>query len=75
MGLFSKRKVADYPSIPEGDYEPVLRCSICTGEQVLCYRDRKTGSLHELMLVASPADLEGFCRQNGLDPASVKKVY
>ena len=61
--------------MPAGDFEPVLRCSICTGEQVLCARDRKTGDLMELMLIRTPADLEGFCAQNGVDPASVEKVY
>lgn len=75
MGFFSKRKAMEYPVFPEGDHEPVLRCSICTGEQTLCYRDRQTGKLHDLMLVRDPADLDGFCRQNGLDPETIKKVY
>ncbi len=74
MGLFGKRK-SDYPAFPKGDYEPALRCSICTGEQVLCARDRQTGELHELMLVRNPADLDGFCRQNGLSTEDIVKVY
>ena len=73
MGLFNKKKT-EYPKIPEG-CEPVLRCSICTGEQTLCARDRNTHELHELMLVASPADLEGFCSANGLSAAEIKKIY
>ena len=32
MGLFGKKKT-EYPKMPQGDYAPVLRCSICTGEQ------------------------------------------
>lgn len=74
MGLFGKKK-SEYPKFPEGDYEPVLRCSICTGEQVICARERGTGRLVELMLVRSPAQLEGFCAANGMDPEDIEKIY
>lgn len=74
MGLFSKKKT-EYPKMPEGDFEAVIRCSICTGEQVLCVRDRKTHELHELMLIRTPADLEGFCSANGLSAADIEKIY
>ena len=73
MGLFSKKKT-EYPKIPEG-CEPVLRCSICTGEQTLCVRDLETGKLHELMLIRSPEQLEGFCSANGISVDDVIKVY
>lgn len=74
MGLFSRKK-KEYPKMPEGDYEPVLRCSICTGEQTLCAREAKTGKLLELMLIRTPAELEGFCAENGLDASAIEKVY
>lgn len=73
MGLFSKKKT-EYPKIPEG-CEPVLRCSICTGEQTLCARDRETGKLHELMLIRTPDELEGFCAENGLSSGDINRVY
>ena len=74
MGLFSKKK-SDYPKMPAGDYEPVLRCSICTGEQVLCAKDRQTGKLLEIMLIRSPAELEDFCAANGISAAEIGKIY
>lgn len=73
MGLFSKKKT-EYPKMPEG-CEPVLRCSICTGEQTLCARDVETGKLHELMLIRDPSDLEGFCAANGLSANDIQKIY
>ena len=73
MGLFSKKKT-EYPKMPEG-CEPVLRCSICTGEQTLCARERDTGKLHELMLIRNPDDLAGFCAANGLSADDVQKIY
>ena len=73
MGLFSKKKT-NYPKIPEG-CEPVLRCSICTGEQTLCARDSGSGKIHELMLIRRPEQLEGFCAHNGISPEDIQKVY
>ena len=74
MGLFSRKKT-EYPKIPAGDYEPVIRCSICTGEQTLCAREKSNGKLHELMLIRDPGELEGFCRENGIQMESIEKVY
>lgn len=74
MKLFEKRKT-EYPKFPQGDLVPVLRCSICTGEQILCAKDVQSGELHELMLVRSPQDIEGFCEANSILPESITKVY
>ena len=74
MGLFGKKKT-EYPKMPEGDFEPVLRCSICTGEQTLCACERGSSKFHELMLIRTPEELEGFCAANGLDPSAVEKIY
>ena len=74
MGLFRTKK-KEYPKMPQGEYEPVLRCSICNGEQVLCARDRANGNLTELMLIRSPEELEGFCAANGISAADIEKIY
>ena len=73
-GLFGSRK-KEYPKMPQGDFAPVIRCSICTGEQVLCAKERSTGQLLELMLIKSPAQLEGFCAANGISQKDIEKVY
>jgi hypothetical protein len=74
MGLF-KKKDPEVPVIRNKSGEPVLRCSICTGEQVLCLRDRETGKLTEIMMIHSPDELERVCRANSIDPAAITKVY
>ncbi len=74
MGIF-KKKNNDIPHISPDECVPVLRCSICTGEQVLCGKDRKTGQLTELMLIRTPSDLFDFCEANGLRPEDVQKIY
>lgn len=73
MGIFGKSRKSKIPVIPK-DGEPVLRCSICTGEQVLCV-DNGSGELAEIMLIRSPGELAEVCKANGLDPATIRKVY
>ena len=73
MSFFNKKKAIPHISLEES--VPVLRCSICTGEQVLCAKDRQTGQLSELMLVRTPSDLIEFCEANGISTEDVQKIY
>ena len=70
---FGKKRPA--PHFDDTLRTPVIRCSICTGEQVLCGKDRKTGQLTELMLIRKPADLLAFCEANGISAEDVQKIY
>ncbi len=61
MGLFSRKRKEE----PKPDYDrereyPVLRCSICNGEQVAGFKDRKTGKFREYKMIRSSAELERF---------------
>lgn len=73
MSLF--RENAEYPELPAGDFELVLRCSICNGEQVLCMKDKATGELRDFYLVKDQEDLDGFCSANKILPGAIKRVY
>ncbi len=75
MKLFGKKKDNRIPTVQSDKYELVLRCSICSGEQILCTKDRETGDLHELMLIKSFDELKEVCDANHIDPATVKKVF
>ncbi len=51
--------------ITEVDYDrknmkPVIRCSICSGEQVAGLKNIHTGKFQEVMLIRNAADLEKF---------------
>ena len=48
-------------------YQPVVRCSICNGEQVAGFKDKKTGRFTEVMLIRSNKDLEEFKERYGLE--------
>lgn len=41
---------------------PVLKCSVCTGEQVAGFRNKHTGRFTDIMLIRSQADLDEFRR-------------
>lgn len=75
MFWFRKERPAEKTAYPPAEYEPVLRCSICTGEQVACMRRRSDGKLIELMLIRSPEDLKIFCRDYHVAEDSIRKIY
>ena len=54
-------------------YTPVLRCSICTGEQTAGFRDNVSGAFHEIMLIRNERDLEEFKKTYGVE--ELKKEY
>lgn len=51
----------------------VLRCSICTGEQVAGFKDIHTGQFQEVMLIRDSKDLDDFMEL--YDVAAITKEY
>lgn len=46
--------------------KPILRCSICTGEQVAGFKDLQTGKFTDIMLIRNEKDLQTFKTQYGV---------
>lgn len=46
--------------------KPILRCSICTGEQVAGFKDLHTGKFTDIMLIRNDKDLQDFKDQYGV---------
>ena len=53
---------------------PIIRASICNGEQVAGFKDIHTGAFEEVMLIRNPEDLALFKAQYGIE-GEIKKVY
>ncbi len=53
--------------------KPVLRCSICTGEQVAGFQDLRSGKIEEIMLIRGEEDLKRFKELYGVE--ELEKVY
>ena len=53
--------------------KPVLRCSICTGEQVAGFKNIHTGKFEEVMLIRNEKELDVFKVMYDID--EVTKEY
>ena len=45
---------------------PVIRASICTGEQVAGFQNIRTGHFEEVLLIRTPGDLKDFKEMYGI---------
>lgn len=54
--------------------QPVIKCSICTGEQVAGFRDLKTGIFTDVMLLRTDDDLRVFRETYGIT-GEIGKIY
>jgi len=54
---------------------PVVRCSICTGEQVAGFKQETSGKFEEVMLLRSDTDFQDFLRLYGLEASEVRKEW
>ncbi len=51
----------------------VIKCSICTGEQVAGFKDKEDGHFTEVMLIREPGDIERFKEIYKIE--EIKKEY
>ena len=54
---------------------PVIRESICTGEQTAGFQNIHTGKFSAVMLIRTDADLEEFCKSYGIRPDEIVTEY
>ena len=54
--------------------KPAIRCSICTGEQVAGFLNKRSGQFEEIALIRQPSDLEDFKKRYGIT-GDVEKFY
>lgn len=73
INKFADRASKKKKTYDKGNYKPVLKCSICNGEQVAGFKDIHTGKFEEVMLIRSQKDLEDFMHQYGI--SEVAKEY
>ena len=54
--------------------KPMIKCSICNGEQVAGFRDLTTGTFEDVMLIRNANDLKTFKEKYGID-GEIEKFY
>lgn len=67
-----RKKITKIPFDREKE-RPVIRSSICTGEQVAGFKDVETGHFTEVMLIKNDRDLQEFKTLYGVD--EITKEY
>ena len=72
MGFFKKKIVMK--TYDKENKKPVIKASICNGEQVVGFKDIHTGKIEEIMLIKNQADLDAFKKMYGID-GEIEKEY
>nr|WP_330364752.1 hypothetical protein [Butyrivibrio sp. NC3005] len=70
--LFKKK--AEKKTYDKENKKPVIRASICNGEQVAGFMNVHTGSFEEVMLIRDSEDLFQFMNEYGIS-GDIEKIY
>lgn len=63
-----------YKTYDKDNYRPVIRKSICTGEAVIGFENKKTKEFIEMLLIRNNKDLEKFKREYNIEE-EIKTIY
>lgn len=72
MGWFSKK--TETKTYDHNTQKPLIRASICNGEQVAGFMNLETGRFEEVMLIRNHADLVEFKSIYGIE-GNIEKTY
>lgn len=71
--MFGKRHKIKTKEYDRENWKPVLKCSICNGEQVAGFKNIHTGEFKEEGLIRNSGELEAFKQQYGI--TEITKEY
>ena len=72
--MFFRKKQLPRDSFDRESKKPVIRASICTGEQVAGFKDLHTGAFEEVMLIRDAEDLAAFKERYGIED-EIEQIY
>ena len=73
--MFGWRKRRTAPPYNKAGKVPVIRSSICTGEQVAGFRDPVSGKFDELMLIRDSHDLAEFLSSYQVEESEILREW
>lgn len=65
--MFKKKTAAPTAVYDKETCKPIIKCSICNGEQVAGFKNLQTGKFEEVMLIRGAEDLFAFRKQYGIE--------
>ena len=74
LSFFHRKPRQHQTGYNEAEKTPVIRCSICTGEQVAGFRRKIDGSFEEVMLIRNEQELRQFKDLYGI-VGDIEKIY
>ena len=72
--MFGRRKKLTKTPYDKSGKIPVIRSSICTGEQVAGFKD-SNGKFEELMLIRNDKDLSEFLSRYQVEKTEIKREW
>ena len=73
--MFGIRKKPQVIPYDKSGKIPVIRSSICTGEQVAGFKDAASGKFEELILIRDGKDLSEFLRRYQVEESETKREW
>ncbi len=73
--MFSRKKRQEISPYDKSGKIPVIRSSICTGEQVAGFKDAVSGKFEELMLIRDGKDLSEFLSRYQVEESEIKREW
>ena len=73
--MFGRRKRKHTPVYDKSGKIPVIRSSICTGEQVAGFKDPVSGKFDDLMLIRNSNDLAEFLTLFQIDESDIQREW
>lgn len=73
--MFGIRKKPQVIPYDKSGKIPVIRSSICTGEQVAGFKDAASGKFEELILIRDGKDLSEFLRRYQVEESEIKREW
>lgn len=73
--MFWKRKNVVTKSYDRENEIPMIKSSICTGEQVAGFKDKSTGHFREVMCIRSEDDRQIFLAEYGVKAEEIRKEW
>lgn len=73
--MFGRRKKVAVSTYDKSGKIPVIRSSICTGEQVAGFKDLVSGKFEELMLIRDDRDFAEFLQRYQVEESEIKREW
>lgn len=73
--MFWKKKTVELKKYDRENEIPVIRSSICTGEQVAGFKNKNTGYFREVMCIRSEVDRQLFLSEYGMKAEEIRKEW